>query len=97
MFARYVKIGFLLLIWAVIGTFICTFVLTRLQYVKDGAYLLIPSWLVEVPVQHFFYSDLNYEEIYDLFWFSYGFINLVVISLIIFAGYRIYKHFKKPK
>jgi len=97
MLARYVKIGFLLLIWAVVGTFICTFILTRLQYVKDGAYLLIPSWLAEVPVRHFFYSDLNYEEIYDLFWLLYGFINLVAISLIIFVGYCTYKFFKKLK
>ncbi|MCL1825891.1 MAG: hypothetical protein FWG26_08150 [Betaproteobacteria bacterium] len=97
MFAKYVKIGFLLLIWAVVGTSLCTFILTRLQYVKDGAYLLIPSWLVEAPVRYFFYGDLNYEEIYDLFWLLYGFLNLVAISLIIFAGYCAYKYFKKPK
>jgi len=96
MLARSAKIGFLLLVWAIVGTCLCVFILSRLQFVDNGFYLLIPTWLLDKPIDYFF-PHLDAETDQLLFWFSYGFINLVVISLIIFAGYRVYKHFKKLK
>ena len=93
---RYIKIGFLLFIWAVLGTCLLTFIFTRLQYIDEGAYLIIPTIWVEKPITYLFY-DVNHEDMYSLAWFSYGFINLVAISLIVFAGYCAYKYFKKHK
>jgi len=94
MLPRYLKISLLLLAWVVLGTLLCTFILAQLQFVDRGAYRLIPPELAEKPILHFFPS-LCCEDMELAFLLLYGFMHWVIISLVVLAGYRVYKYFKK--